>query len=184
MPRSLIAISGLCIFLLSIDVSFADESPAVLSPQNNLRPLSSLSPQEQAAYKQHEQLPFAQEYIDGLNGVFFHARYKNETAKRLDARPLLGQSTILLDGKQYPYDGPKPTWLAIQAGEDSSFTISPDNYVPKVKRGVLTDSLHRWQWVSGIPAGTHTLWLEFGGRLYGPVQYSQPGTSAWTVPHE
>lgn len=152
-----------------------------LSSQDTLRLLSA---QELEAYKQHEKLPFAQDYIDGLNGVFFHVRYKNGAKKKLDARPLLEQSTILLDGKQYPYDGPKPTWLVIQAGEDGSFTISPDNYVPKVKHGVLADSLHRWQWVSGIMPGQHTLTLQFGGRQYGPVQYEQPGTGAWIVPHE
>lgn len=152
-----------------------------LSSQNTLRPLSA---QELEAYKQHEQLPFAEEYTDGFKGVFFHVRYRNKAARKLDARPLLEQSTIFLDGTQYSYDGPKPTWLVIQAGEDSSFTISPDNYVPKVKRGVLADSLHRWQWVSGIPAGPHTLLLQFGGRQYGPVQYDQPGTGAWVVPHE
>ena len=169
--------------MIPIGVSFADEHPAALSRQNTLRPLSSLSPQEQAAYKQHEQLPFAEEFSGGLNGTFFHVHYKNETVKPIDARSFVEQSTIVLDGKTYPYDGPQPT-LFIQAGEDCLFFTTPDLYVPKVKRGVLADSLHRWRWVSGIPAGPHTLRLQFGGRQYGPVQYNQPGTGAWIVPHE
>lgn len=152
-----------------------------LSSQNTLRPLSA---QELAAYRQHERLPFAEDYSDGLNGTFFHVRYRNETVKGLDARPLLKQSTIVLDGKTYLYDGPQPTSLFIQAGKDSLFFTSPDFYVPKVKRGVLADSLRRWRWVSGISQGTHTLSLQFGGRHYGPVQYNQPGTDAWLVPHE
>lgn len=183
MQRNLI-VSSLFLFLLLIGSAFGDENQAALNPQNILVPLSALSPQEQAAYRQHEQLPFAEEGSDGLNGTFFHARYKNETVKRLDARPLLEQSTIVLDGETYLYDGPPPTYFFIQTGEDRSFFTSPDFYVPKVKRGVLADSLRQWRWVSGISPGTHTFSLQFGGRHYGPVQYDQQGTGAWVVPHE
>lgn len=184
MQRNLVALSGLCLFLPLIGGTFADESKAALSSQNTLVSLSALSPQEQSAYRQHKQLPFAEEGSDGLNGMLFHVRYKNETVKRLDARPLLEESTIVLDGKTYLYDGPPATGFFIQAGEDLSFLTSPDFYVPKVKRGVLADSLRRWHWVSGISPGTHTLSLQFGGRHYGPVQYDQQGTGAWVVPRE
>ncbi len=172
MQRNLITVSGLYLFLFLIGGTSADENQAALGSQNTLVPLSALSPQEQAAYRRHEQLPFVEEYSDGLNGTFFHVHYKNETVKPIDARPLVKQSTIVLDGKTYSYDGPQST-LFIQAGEDSLFFITPDLYVPKVKRGVLADALRRWRWVSGISPGTHTLSLQFGGRHYGPVQYDQ-----------
>lgn len=133
--------------------------------------------------KQRYQQPFAEESSSGSEGTCFHVRYKNETAKGVDAGPLLEQSTILLDGKQYSYQGPEPKWFHIQAGEDRWFLMSPDDYVPKVKRSVLADTLHRWRWVSGIEPGEHTLILQFGGRHYGPVHYYWGGTGAWNVPH-
>ena len=183
MQRNMVAASSFCLFLLFSSSAFSDANQIALRPQNTLIPLAALSPQEQAAYRQHEQLPFVEEFSDGLNRTFFHVHYKNETGKPIDARPFVEQSTIILDGKTYSYDGPQPT-LFIQAGEDCLFYITPDLYVPKVKRGVLADALRRWRWVSGISPGTHTLSLQFGGRHYGPVRYNQQGTGAWNAAHE
>lgn len=133
--------------------------------------------------KLRNQQPFLQEGGKGPEGTYFHVRYKNASSKPLYAGPLLEQSTILLDGIQYQYHGPEPTYFHIQAGEDSFFLMSPDDFVPKIKRSILADTLHRWRWVSGIPQGEHTLSFQFGGRQYGPVLYYWSGAGSWSVPH-
>lgn len=174
---SLLLILGLC-------------QAAVSAPSQTQRPtmdnvlLQQLLSKLLEQNRLRDQQPIFEEGQKIPTGTFFRIHYKNISSQTLDLGALLKASSIILDGKRYPYQTPEPSLVFLQPGKDEAFSISPENYVPNQKRALLADSLHRWCWVSGITKGEHTLSLQFGGRQYGPVYYYWGGTGPWNVPYE
>jgi hypothetical protein len=101
--------------------------------------------------------------IDALTPVFgqdgwrFAVTYYNATGGNVDLTVLLAESSVVLDGKDYPWRVPNyPGGRRLRPGERKSRTVGAAEYLGK--DAVLTE-------------GRHTLTLKFGGQEYGPVEF-------------
>jgi hypothetical protein len=95
--------------------------------------------------------------VFGQDGWRFAVTYCNATGENVDLPVVLVESSVVLDGKEYPWQLPKyPGGRKMRPGEKTSFTFGAAEYLGKDV--VLIE-------------GKHTLTLKLGGQEYGPVEF-------------
>jgi hypothetical protein len=102
----------------------------------------------------------------------FEFDFLNSSDQVVNLPKLIQESSILLDGKEYPLLllkfagrdtlGPQKTW---------TYFFSLDGYVLGAQKQSFSKKLSRWRWQSAIKPGKHTLTLKFAGQKSSPISF-------------
>ncbi len=106
----------------------------------------------------------------------FAIDFTNTSKRSIELPKLITESSIVLDGKEYPLSALKFGGNAnLKPGDTWTYIFSLDAYVLGAQKGSFSKPLKRWRWKTSIKSGKHTLVLNFSDQQSTPISFVWEG---------
>jgi hypothetical protein len=106
----------------------------------------------------------------------FQIDFTNTSKRPVELPKLIRESSIVLDGKEYPHLILKFGGNAnLESGGTWKYLFDLDSYVLGAQKGGFSNLLNRWRWKTTIESGKHTLVLKFAGQTSSLITFIWEG---------